>query len=194
MIRIPVRDLEPNRAQRRCLNRNHDLVISFEPARPTDEKHDLYARYLAARHASPAGDEEAMDGSREEFESFLYTSCVTTEDVVFRDASGKLLAVSVVDREPRSLSAVYCYFDPEESVQRSLGVFNILTLVKEARKRDLDFVYLGYWLGDSRKMNYKSAFRSSEVWSPTVGFVPTPRASGTPDRKGAARQERNVTE
>ena len=46
------------------------------------------------------------------FESFLYSSCVNTEDVTFRDAEGRLLAVSVVDREPRSLSAVYCYYDP----------------------------------------------------------------------------------
>ena len=172
MIRLPVDDLVPNRSQRRCLKRNEDVTVTLEPARPSDEKHALYGRYLAARHTSESQDGDAMDGSREEFESFLYTSCVTTEDLVFRDASGKLLAVSVVDREPKSLSAVYCYYDPAESVRRSLGVFNILTLVDVARRQGLDFVYLGYWLGDSRKMNYKAAFEPSEVWCPVVGFVP----------------------
>ncbi len=181
MTRIPARDLELNRAQRRCLARNRDVTICFEPARPSDEKHALYARYLAARHSSGQGDEDAMDGSRDEFESFLYTSCVNTEDLVFRDSTGKLLAVSVVDREPRSFSAVYCYYDPEESVRRSLGILNILTLVSEARRLQLDFVYLGYWLGDSRKMNYKSSFQPAEVWSPALGFVPlqTQGAAGT---------------
>jgi len=174
MIRIPVHGLQPNRAQRRCLKRNRDLVVSVEPARPTDEKHELYQRYLGARHTSEAPDGDAMDGSREEFEGFLYSSCVTTEDVVFRDPSGQLLAVSVVDREPRSLSAVYCYFDPVESARRSLGTFNILTLVAEARRLGLEYVYLGYWLGDSRKMSYKSAFQASEVWNPLLGFVPPP--------------------
>ena len=96
------------------------------------------------------------------------------EDLVFRDAQGTLLAVSVVDREPKSLSAVYCYYDPSESARRSLGIFNILTLVQEARRRGFDFVYLGYWLGDSRKMNYKAAFQPSEVWSPVAGFSSTP--------------------
>jgi arginine-tRNA-protein transferase len=173
MIRLPVVRIEPNRAQRRCLRRNEDVHVSVEAACATDEKHALYERYLRARHATEGAEDDAMDGSREEFESFLYSSCVTTEDVVFRDGDGKLLAVSVVDREPKSLSAVYCYFDPDESARRSLGTFNILTLVSEAQRRGLDFVYLGYWLGDSRKMSYKAAFQPSEVWSPIEGFVST---------------------
>ncbi len=183
MIRLPVRGLQLNRSQRRCLSRNQDLTISIEPARPTDEKHALYARYLAARHTTPLGEEDAMDGSREEFEGFLYASCVTTEDLLFRDPGGALLAVSVVDREPRSLSAVYCYFDPTESARRSLGIFNILTLLGVAASRELDYVYLGYWLEDSRKMNYKAAFRPAEIWSPVIGFG-RPRGAG---REGRGR-------
>ncbi len=171
MIRIPVDAFRPNRSQERCRKTNRDLSVALEPAVPTDEKHALYERYLEARHSSEAPDDDAMNGSRDEFESFLYTSCVNTEDLVFRDRAGKLLAVSVLDREPRSLSAVYCYYDPDESARRSLGTFNILTLVEEARRRELEYVYLGYWLGDSRKMSYKAAFRPSEIWSPVLGFV-----------------------
>jgi len=177
MIRLPARGLELSRAQRRCLKRNEDVTVTLEVAQPTDEKHALYRRYLEARHSGELPDDDAMDGSREEFESFLYTSCVDTFDVVFRDANEKLLAVSVVDREPRSLSAVYCYFDPEESARRSLGVFNILTLVEEARREGLDHVYLGYWIADSPKMSYKSAFKPSEIWSQAPAFVPTPGAA-----------------
>jgi len=180
MIRIPVRGLALDRSQKRCLRKNADVSVVIERAQPTPEKHALYARYLDARHSSESPDEDAMDGSIEEFESFLYTSCVDTEDVVFRDATGKLLAVSVVDHEPRSLSAVYCYYDTEESKQRSLGVLNILTLVEIAQARGLDYVYLGYWLGDSRKMSYKMRFQPSEIWSPAVGFVPSAGPSSGP--------------
>ena len=176
MIRIPVCDFKPNRSQRRCLRKNADMVVTIEPPIPSAEKHALYEQYLRARHTSEAPDEDAMDGSREEFESFLYSTCVSTQDIVFRDSSGKLLAVSVVDKEPHSLSAVYCYFDPEESRRRSLGMFNILTLAAEARRLGLTHVYLGYWVGDSRKMSYKAAFQPSEIWSPTISFVPSPRA------------------
>ena len=175
MIRILVDGFQPNRSQDRCWKRNLDLTVSIEPAAPTDEKHRLYEKYLAARHTSETPDDDAMDGSREEFESFLYTSCVNSEDLVFRNPEGELLAVSVIDREPHSVSAVYCYYNPEESVRRSLGIFNILTLVAEARRRGLDYVYLGYWLSDSRKMSYKAAFNPSEVWSPVLGFVSSSR-------------------
>jgi arginine-tRNA-protein transferase len=185
MIRIPVAGFQPSRSQKRCLRTNRDLTITMEPAQPSQEKHALYERYIEARHASTSPDEDAMDGSREEFEGFLYTSCVSTADVVFRNAQGRLLAVSVVDREPRSLSAVYCYYDPEESARRSLGTFNILTLVNQALKLDMDFVYLGYWLGDSRKMSYKAAFQPSEVWSPMLGFAPS-----SVDRAGGGSVQR----
>ncbi|MEQ1842939.1 MAG: arginyltransferase [Verrucomicrobiales bacterium] len=189
MIRLPVDEVQLNRSQQRCLKRNLDVTVSLEAARPTAEKHALYQRYLEARHASESPDDNAMDGSPEEFESFLYTSCVNTEDIVFRDASGRLLAVSVVDLEPRSLSAVYCYYDPEESARRSLGIFNILTLVNEARRRGLDYLYLGYWLGDSPKMNYKRAFAPSEIWSPVLGFT---RGSSTLRRSSTSRSEGSV--
>lgn len=105
-----------------------------------------------------------MDGSWDEFTSFLCSSCVHSIDIEFRLPSGRLVAVSVVDVEPRSLSAVYCYFDPSET-QRSLGTFNILTLVQEARRHNLDKVYLGYWIDGSRKMNYKKNFSGVEIWS-----------------------------
>jgi arginine-tRNA-protein transferase len=173
MIRIPVDSFRANRSQERCRKRNADLSVTIEKALPTDEKHALYEKYLEARHSSQSPDDDAMDGSRDEFESFLYTSCVNSEDVVFRTAAGKLVAVSVIDREPRSLSAVYCYYDPEDSARRSLGTFNILTLVEEARRLELDYVYLGYWLSDSRKMRYKAAFKPSEIWSPVLGFTPS---------------------
>jgi len=190
MIRIPVDAFRPNRSQERCRKRNLDLTVSIEPASPTDEKHRLYEKYLAARHASESSDDDAMDGSREEFESFLYTSCVNSEDLVFRNPEGTLLAVSVIDREPRSLSAVYCYFDPAESLRRSLGTLNILTLIHEARRRGLDYVYLGYWLSDSRKMNYKAAFSPSEVWNPVLGFVSASEVSKGAHAEGLGKASR----
>jgi arginine-tRNA-protein transferase len=164
MIRIPVADFRPSRAQRRCSARNRDVSVEVGPARPSDEKRRLYAAYIRGRH-----DDGQMDGSVEELESFLYTSSVDTVEIVYR-ASGRLLAVSIADVEPLAMSAVYCYFDPA-AAERSPGVFNVLWMIEECRRRGLDDLYLGYFVRGCRKMSYKAAYRPFEVLEPDGRWV-----------------------
>lgn len=155
MIRVPVDEFRPSRAQRRCRERNRDLSVEAGPPRPSDEKHDLYRRYLLDRH------DGQMDGSPLEFHGFLYASQVATLEVVYR-AEGRLLGVGLVDVEPLALSAVYCFFDPADA-RRSPGVFNILWLIEECRRRGAPYLYLGYYVHDSPKMSYKAGFRPNEI-------------------------------
>jgi leucyl-tRNA---protein transferase len=164
MIRIPVAEFRPSRAQRRCWARNRDVTAETGTAMPSDEKYRLYRRYLESRH-----DDGQMDGSVEELESFLYTSSVETIEIVYR-AEGRLVAVSIVDVEPLAMSAVYCYFDPA-AAWRSPGVFNVLWLVEECRRRGLHDLYLGYLVRGCRKMSYKAAYRPSEVLAPDGRWV-----------------------
>jgi arginine-tRNA-protein transferase len=155
MIRVPVAEFQPSRAQRRCRERNRDLSVEAGPPRPSDEKHALYRRYLSGRH------DGQMDGSPLEFRGFLYASEVTTLEVVYR-REGRLVGVGLVDVEPLALSAVYCYFDPAEA-SRSPGVFNILWLIDECRRRGAPHLYLGYYVRDSPKMSYKAGYRPYEI-------------------------------
>jgi arginyl-tRNA--protein-N-Asp/Glu arginylyltransferase len=154
-IRVPVESFVPSRAQRRCLQRNQDVSIAVTPPAPTEEKRQLYKRYLEQRH------DGQMDGSPSEFYGFLYSSTVQTLEVCYR-AGERLVGVGVVDIEPEAMSAVYCYFDPELK-SRSLGVFNILWLLEECRRRSLPHLYLGYYVRGSRKMSYKSTYRPYEL-------------------------------
>lgn len=158
MIRVPVRDFRPSRVQRRCLARNADVDVQLGPPVPTTEKYDLYRSYLEARH------DRQMDGSREEFESFLYDSSVETVELTLR-VGNRLVGVGIADVQPLAMSAVYFYFDPSER-SRSLGVFNVLWLAQECRRRDLSFLYLGYYVRDSPKMTYKANYAPHEVLSP----------------------------
>jgi arginine-tRNA-protein transferase len=158
MLRVLVDEFVPTRAQRRCAARNRDLRVAFERPRATDEKRALYRRYLESRH------DGTMSGSAEEMASFLYDAPPFTLEVTYR-AGARLVAVGIADVEPLALSAVYCYFDPAEA-RRSLGVFNVLTLVAECRERGLPYLYLGYYVAGSRKMAYKSGFHPYEVLRP----------------------------
>src|SRR3954467_5260465 len=52
---------------------------------------------------------------------------------------------------------VYSFYDPEYR-RRSIGAYMILDHIARARRMGLAYVYLGYWVRDSRKMDYKGRF------------------------------------
>jgi arginine-tRNA-protein transferase len=91
------------------LRRNDDLSLEVTPAKPSEEKFDLYRRYVLERHRT---EERPEEPDRESFVSFLYDSPVDTLEFAYRDAAGKLLAVGICDASRLSLSSVYFYFDP----------------------------------------------------------------------------------
>lgn len=157
-IRVPVRAFRPSRAQRRCRARNADVVRETAEPLLTGEKTDLYRRYLAGRH------DGQMDGSPGELERFLYGGSARTIEICYR-LGGRLVAVGIADVEPQALSAVYCYFDPELPA-RGLGVLNVLSLIDEARARDVAHLYLGYFVAGSRTMAYKAGYRPCEALTP----------------------------
>jgi arginine-tRNA-protein transferase len=155
MIRVPVADFRPSRAQRRCLARNRDVRIRMGMPRTGAEKQALYRRYIEARH------DGQMDGSPSELHALLYDSPVETLEVTY-SLQGREVAVGIADLEPEALSAVYCYFEPALA-RRSLGVLNVLTLIDECRRRGLAHLYLGYFVRDSRKMSYKAHYLPCEI-------------------------------
>jgi arginyl-tRNA--protein-N-Asp/Glu arginylyltransferase len=152
-VKIDALNSRLNRSQKRTLKRNHDIRIAYvEPL--FDERHfQLYCRYQHWKHPG-----DSMDhGDRLKYEDSLVHSSVQSVLVEFY-LNKVLVAVSVVDVAAKGLSAVYTFFDPQHA-DRSLGRFAVLTLVEKAREMELKYVYLGYWIADCDKMNYKSEYR-----------------------------------
>ncbi len=156
--RIPVRHFRMNRSQRRCQCRNDDLDIHFRPARFDDELFELYQRYINTRH----GDGDMVNPSPQDYRNFLYSDWSDTGFAEIR-LQQRLVSVAVFDRVDDGLSAVYSFFDPDMA-RRSLGVFNILTLVGHAREQGLSHLYMGYLIHGCRKMQYKTAYRPLQCY------------------------------
>ena len=156
-IRVDVRRFRPSRAQRRCLGRNADVLAETGRPEATEEKHEVYRRYLVARH------DGQMSGSWEEFREFLHETPPFTREVVFR-VGERLLGAAIYDTGPDAFSAVYFYFDPDLSA-RSPGTLNVLWLVEECRRHDVPWLYLGYHVAESPSMAYKAGFRPHQVLS-----------------------------
>lgn len=154
--RVPVEDFAGSRAQRRCEQRNADLRLDIRRGM-TDEQFTLYQRYLRARHDGGGMNPEDKSG----FHNFLNCGWGATEFWEFT-LDDRLLACAVVDRVPRGLSAVYTFFDPDQSA-RGLGTYSVLSQIRVARELGLKYVYLGYWVPGSPKMDYKKNFQPLEV-------------------------------
>lgn len=157
-VRLDCREFRPDRSQRRVWNRNRDLTFRLVPAVFTERYYDLYARYIGERHA----DGDMFPPSREQFSSFLVEGATETWFLEM-NLGDQLLGLAVIDGLNDGLSAIYTMFDPEQE-HRSLGTLAVLWQIDEARRRDLDWVYLGYWISQCRKMNYKTRFRPLEAF------------------------------
>jgi len=159
--RIPVNAFSPSRNQRRILRRNSDLLRLPKPADATPEQYALLSRYLETRHGD--GDMAGMDFF--DFSSMIEDGAQCTELVEYRDARGVLAAAVLIDRLNDGYSLVYSFFEPGRE-RDSLGAFIILDHVERAREAGLPYLYLGYWVQGSPKMEYKARYKPLEILEP----------------------------
>ncbi|WP_145010971.1 arginyltransferase [Pseudomonas oryzihabitans] len=156
--RIPVARFRPSRKQTRVLKRNADIKVTRCEPGFTEERYQLYARYISERHA----DGDMFPPSRGQFSTFLVSNLPYAFFYELRVAD-RLIGIAVTDVLPNGMSAVYTFYDPNEE-KRSLGVFGILWQIAETRRLGLDAVYLGYWIKGCRKMSYKTEYRPIELF------------------------------
>jgi len=160
-VRVVADDFRPTRSMRRVLDRNSDVVGEMRAAVPTSEQYSVFRGYLDSRHH----DGGMADMTVLDYAMMVEDSHVATKMDEYRlrsaDGRGDLLAVALTDVLGDGLSMVYSFYEPDAG-DRSLGTFMILDHISRARRMGLAYVYLGYWVRGSRKMDYKSRFLPQE--------------------------------
>jgi arginine-tRNA-protein transferase len=189
-VRVVAKDFRPTQSMRRIVRRNTDIASSMRIAVPTSEQYSVFRAYLDSRHR----DGGMADMTVLDYAMMVEDSHIETRIIEYRRkpsapqragevssnppspraaeartgtkrGAGELVAIALTDVLGDGLSMVYSCFEPDEAA-RSLGTFMVLDHITRAQRMGLAYVYLGYWVRDSRKMDYKSRFLPQERLMP----------------------------
>ncbi len=194
-VRVAAKEFMPSATQRKNMRRNMDLITTECRPWATDEQFELLQKYLGVRH--PGGGMTSMDEI--DFADMVEHTPVSSYVIEYREPSdgevpGRLVGACLTDRQGDGLSMIYSFYDPEHSERSGLGNYIILDHLRRSAEQDLSYVYLGYWVEGSARMQYKVRYRPLEKLGPDGWQRMSADEQGALIARATAPRTRSVTQ
>jgi arginine-tRNA-protein transferase len=165
-VRVPVKTFDWTKSFRRVLRRNEDIVATVVSACATSEHYSLFRGYIDTRHSEGGmADMTVLD-----FAAMVDDTTADSRLVEYRfseshEKAGELVCSVLMDILGDGLSLIYSFYEPSYDY-RSLGTLVVLDAILRAERLGLNYVYLGYFVKGSHKMEYKGRFMPQERLTP----------------------------
>ena len=165
-VRVPVSDFVVSKNFRRVIRKNQDLVAEVVKARATSEHYSLFRGYIDTRHSEGG----MADMSVLDFAAMVDDTVADSRIVEYRfnetcANAGELASALLMDVLGDGISMIYSFYEPSFEA-RSLGTLMVLDTIARAQRLGLPYVYLGYFVRGSRKMEYKARFMPQQRLTP----------------------------
>ncbi len=165
-VRVPVNDFVLSKNFKRVLRRNADLISEVIKARATSEHYSLFRGYIDTRHSEGG----MADMSVLDFAAMVDDTVADSRIVEYRfdescSNAGEMACAVLMDVLGDGISMIYSFYEPSYEV-RSLGTLMVLDAIARAQRMGLPYVYLGYFVHGSRKMEYKARFTPQQRLTP----------------------------
>lgn len=165
-VRVPVQDFVLSKNFRRVLRKNADLISEVVKARATSEHYSLFRGYIDTRHSEGG----MADMSVLDFAAMVDDTVADSRIVEYRfdescSNAGEMACAVLMDVLGDGISMIYSFYELSYEA-RSLGTLMVLDAIARAQRMGLPYVYLGYFVQGSRKMEYKSRFKPQQRLTP----------------------------
>ena len=161
-VRVPVRSFDWRKSFVRVMKRNSDIVASVVRAQATSEHYSVFRSYIDSRHSEGGmANMTVLD-----FAAMVDDTTADSRLVEYRfrpghEFAGELAAAVLLDILGDGLSLIYSFYE-QSHAQRSLGTLVVLDAILRAQRLGLPYVYLGFYVKGSHKMEYKGRFLPQE--------------------------------
>lgn len=162
-VRIPVQQFYLSKNLKKIMRRGQNLRLDVSISNPNRSDYALFTSYQSARH----NESDMALMTYEDYVAMMQGTHVQTLTFKLIDTQSKTIAILLVDKIADGWSAIYSFYETssDEYIKMSLGTLLILNLIRYAQSDGSNFVYLGFWVKNSPKMDYKKRFLPLEVFT-----------------------------